>query len=207
MDDLEFLRLKPAGQASLTVTLPDGVVSTIEDINLEVIAEKCPLLGLAFEPGPRGPKYSIEEASTSLVASFLRFLYLGNYSCLDTYGFPKSCSLLLHAQLCRMGENYDVPELSSMAHVKIIHETQESCSYPTPPIELCEAIRFLYTKLRHQQPLIDTILHYCVSCFSQHKLGTNEEFCKLVYDLVPFHKDLFKTNYQRRFEDEGKPTQ
>ena len=206
MDDLEFLRLRPAGQASLTVTLQDGVVSTIDDINIDVIGEKCPLLALAFEPGPRGPKYSIEEASLSVVASFLRFLYLGDYYCLDTYGFPKPCSLLLHAQLCRMGEIYDVPELSSAAHVSIIHETQESCSHPTPPLDLCEAIRFLYTKLHHQRPLIDTILHYCVSCFTQHKLGENEEFCKVVYELVPFHKDLFKINYERRFEDEGEQT-
>ncbi|KAF2231654.1 hypothetical protein EV356DRAFT_518368 [Viridothelium virens] len=203
MDDLEFLRLKPAGQASLTVTFADGVISTIDYINLEVIEERCPLLALAFEPGPHGLKYSIEETSLPVVASFLRFLYLGDYSCFDTDGFPKPCSLLLHAQLCRMGEIYDVPELSSTAHVNIIHETQISCSYPEPPLELCEAIRFLYTKLPHQQPLIDTILHYCVSCFTQHRLDADEEFCRLVYELEPFHKDLFKMNYQRGFEDEG----
>ncbi|KAL9096755.1 MAG: hypothetical protein Q9165_001243 [Trypethelium subeluteriae] len=203
MDDLEFLRLKPAGQASLTVTFADGVVSTIDYINLEVIAERCPVLAFAFEPGPRGFKYSIEETSLSIVASFLRFLYLGDYSCLDTDGFPKPCSLLLHVQMCHMGEIYDVPDLSSLARVNIIHETQTSCSYPDPPIELSEAIRFLYTTLPHQQPLIDTILHYCVSCFKQHRLDADEEFCRLAYELEPFYKDLFKMNLQRGFEDEG----
>ena len=205
MDDLDFLRQKPAGQASLIVVLPEGVVTTIDDINLEVIAEKCPLLALAFEPGPYGVKHSMEEASLPLVASFLRFLYEGTYDRWDTNGFLVPCPLLLHAQLCRIGEIYDVPELSSEAHVHIIRSADFSCSYPEPPPDLCATIDFLYTKLDHRKPLLETILHYCVSCFVQHKLGNNEEFCKLVYELVPFHKDLFRINYQRGFQDEGKP--
>ena len=203
MDDLEFLKLKPEGRASLTITLPDGVISTIDGINLDAIQERCPLLAFAFEPGPNGLRHSIEEASLPLAASFIRFLYNGDYSCLDSYGNPRPCSLLLHAQLCRMGEIYDVSDLCSMSNVKMIHETQDACSYSTPPLELCEAIEFLYIKLPHQRPLIDTILHYCVSCFNQHQLGSNEAFCKLVYELEPFHKDLFKMNYERGFEDEG----
>ncbi|KAI9699514.1 MAG: hypothetical protein M1820_007145 [Bogoriella megaspora] len=208
MDDLEFLKLRPPGKASLTVTFPDGVVSTIDDINVEVLSERCLLLALAFEDGPRGLKYSIDGASLAVVASFLRYLYLGDYRCVEIDGTLRPCSLLLHAELCRMASIYDVPGLSDAARCNIEYDTQQSLSYPNPPDELSEAIAFIYTKLNNhafQKPLIDSILHYCVSCFVQHNLAGNDAFCRLVFDLEPFHKDLHRINLEREFVDDGAP--
>ncbi|KAI9686929.1 MAG: hypothetical protein M1822_002682 [Bathelium mastoideum] len=204
MDNLDFLGGWPMGSASLTITLPDGVVSTIDGINLDKIQERCPLLAMAFEPGPHGPKYSMEVASLPVVASFLRFLYLGDYHPPDQWGSPEEYPLLLlHAQLFQLGKNYDVPQLCAETRLGINTGIEESLSYPVPPPGLCEAIRFLYNKLPDQRNLINDILHYCVSGFAQHKLGTNAEFRRLAYELAPFHKDLVKMNHEHGFQDEG----
>lgn len=102
-----------------------------------------------------------------------------------------------------MADVFEVPELQVAAHANIIRETELSCSQPFPPVQLCAAIRFIYAHLSDQQPLIDTILNYCVFCFLYHGLGTNEDFRRLAFELQPFHRDLCRTSFKRGFTDDG----
>ena len=201
MANFDFLQNFPPGNASLMIITPDGIASTIYNLHTDIIGQRCPLLELSFEIGANDiPKAIIEANSQEIVVCFLRFLYQGNY--LD-YDVP--CSLLVHAELCRMADHFEVPELQVLAHANIIRETELSCSQPTPPIDLCLAIRFIYAHLSDQKPLIDTILNYCVFCFLYHGLGTNKEFRQTAFELQPFHRDLCRTSFKRGFEDDGKP--
>lgn len=204
MDSLEFLQAFPPAGASITVTAPDGSVSTIHGVDPIIIGQRCPLLQLSFETSAYGSvKASIEASSVTVVTSFLRFLYLGEYMVWHDY-HETACSLLLHAELCRMADVFEVPELQVAAHANIIRETELSCSRPQPPIDLCAAIRFIYTHLSSQRPLIDTLLNYCLACFVYHGLGSDDTFRQLAFELTPFHRDLCRTNYHRMFKDEGK---
>ncbi|KAF2191051.1 hypothetical protein K469DRAFT_622365 [Zopfia rhizophila CBS 207.26] len=203
MASLDFLRLFPSGNATLMVILPDGTVSHINNLDPYTISNKCPLLSLSFEHGMDGvPKASIEATSLELVIYFLRYLYLSDYLVCNDFE-PVPCSLLIHAELCKMAENYDLPELQIAAHVNLLRETELSCSRPTPPLGLCEAIRFIYEHLADQQPLIETLLNYCVFCFQYHALGSNPEFRKVAYEIGPFHRDLCRTSFNRGFQDDG----
>ncbi|KAF2761158.1 hypothetical protein EJ05DRAFT_254516 [Pseudovirgaria hyperparasitica] len=198
LDNLDFLTLIP-GDAALSISLPSGGISTINGLIVEVIAEKCPLLAYSFESGESGsPRASVEAPSRVLIICLLRFIYVGDY--LDGVD---GCSILVHAQLCRMAELFEIPELQVMAHANVIRETEVSCSKPTPPADLCEAIRFIFDHLADQTPLVDTILHYCVHCFLYHQLNTNDEFQKLTFEMRKFTQELCRTNFQRGFEDDG----
>ncbi|KAJ9667969.1 hypothetical protein H2201_001774 [Coniosporium apollinis] len=203
MDDLQFLNVSPDGNASLIIVLPDVGTSIITGLDVDIISQKCPLLAFSFEDRPFGlSQASIEASSRGLVVHFLQFLYLGDYN--DQGGFgSEPCSLLRHAELLRMAEIFEVPELQTLAHVSILQDTEVSCSRPSPPDDLCSAISFIYAHLSGQRSLIESILHYCVSCFLYHSLGKNPAFRQLAYDLRPFSNDLIRTSYFRDFEDEG----
>jgi hypothetical protein len=205
MDDLDFLRIHAPGNGSIMIILPDGAISHIYNLNLTVIAERCPILHLAFEHSltGTGPKASLEAPSRDVVVYFLRFVYLGDYASYDDFDQKKPCSLLIHAQLCKMADLYSLPDLRAAAHVNFIQETEFSCSQPSPPVDLFPAIRYVYQYLTDYQPLLDTLLNYCVFCFAYHGLGTNPEFRDIAYNLPEFHRDLCLTNYSRDFQDDG----
>jgi hypothetical protein len=204
MDNLDFLQISPDGTAYLTVYTPDGANFTFERLDFDIISVTCPLLALCFEERPHGLHHSIEASSVELIARFLRYLYLAEYITTNYLGEEEPCSLLVHAELCRLGDLFDVPGLMVEAHCNIVRHTELSCSLPSPPTGLCAAIRFIYAFLSDQQQLIDTILHYCVSCFLYHGLGRDETFKKTAYEVHQFHKDLCQTNFRRGFNDPGK---
>ncbi|KAF2803691.1 uncharacterized protein BDZ99DRAFT_526174 [Mytilinidion resinicola] len=202
MANLDFLARFPAGNASLSVVASDGVM-TIHNLHPGTIGRRCPLLELSFEQGASGiPRASVEATSVDLVVHFLRFCYTGDYLSYDDMG-ALPFSLLMHAQLCRMAEIFEVPELQALAHTNVIRETELACSLPSPPLDLCPAIRFIYEHLADQRPLVETILHYCVYCFLQHRLGTDDSFRQVAFELRPFHQDLCRTSFQRGFQDDG----
>jgi hypothetical protein len=203
MDDIGFLQYSDKGNASLTVFFPDGSTDTLNFLDLDIIESSCPLLAACFENRWSGPHHSIEASSASLVISFLRFLYTGSYITLDENGEAESCSLLLHAELCRLGDLFEAPALMVQAHCNILHDTELACSQPNPPKDLSKAIRFIYEHLSAQRELVDTVLHYCVSCFVYHGLAKDEEFRTVAYEVRPFHNDLCRTNFKRGFEDDG----
>jgi hypothetical protein len=203
MDDLGFLQYSDKGNASLTVFFPNGNTNTIHYLDLDIIAASCPLLAACFEDRYSGPHHSIEASSATLVICFLRFLYTGSYVPLNEDGEAEPCSLLLHAELCRLGDTFETPALMVQAHCNILRDTELACSQPNPPQDLSKAIRFIYEHLSAQRELIDTVLHYCVSCFVYHGLAKDDEFREVAYEVRRFHNDLCRTNFKRGFEDDG----
>ncbi|KAF2843187.1 hypothetical protein M501DRAFT_926043 [Patellaria atrata CBS 101060] len=224
MEGLCFLGPFAVGNDSLTIRTPDGSVSKIENLDVRVLGPKCPLLGYTFEFDESFNMRGIIEAdSRTAVICFLRFLFMGDYLLEDIHCLCRSqnteapaaspdditiqdqayYSLLIHAQLFRMGVLFDLPELQVSARANMTRETELACSQPTPPADICETIAYLYKHLSKNRELIDTVINYCVGCFSYHDLGGNPEFRQLAFDLVPFHTDLCRTNFERNFQDEG----
>lgn len=203
--NLDFLDYAVETQADLTVFVPgtEGCF-TFRHLDHDAITQSCPLLGYSFEDRGRGLHHSMEATSVELIARFLRFLHTGDYITFDKFGQEEPCSLLLHAELCRMGDLFDINTLKVQAHYNVIRATEMACSSPRAPEDLVPTIRFIYEQLGDgYEKIVDTMLHYCISCFLQHGLGHNEEFKRLAYEVRQFHTALCRTNYKRGFEDEG----
>ena len=192
---------KPIGDAELTVLLSNGTSETIDNISIQQLDERCPLLALAFEPSRNRFSHSIEDTTPSAVASVLRYAYLGHYIPPNLEGFAKS--FLLHLHIYHLATMYDIAELADQAATEIMLECEISCSSPLPPIDLVPAIEFLYSKLFEHARLRETIVNYCISCFLYHGLHQEPEFRRVAYSLRPFQKDLCRTNMERGFADEG----
>jgi hypothetical protein len=208
MADFDFLTAGTNDNDELLVMLPDNTVERIRRLSTDQIRERCPLLYFAFEDPLQSPRQaSIEATSLEVVTCFLRYLYTGNY--LKSDEEPQGCPLLLHAEICKMAEDFQVPELQVSAYVNFMESTEWACSFPSPPLGLCDAIQFIYRHLacdssRQQQGLVDSLLNYCLSSFKYHKLGENPEFRQTVFANPTFHKQLCETSMARDFHDDGK---
>jgi hypothetical protein len=157
-----------------------------------------------LDDGPSNghPQASIEASSKAAVTSFLRYLYTGSY--LTSEEQDSACSLLRHAEVYKLARDYNVPELQTQAYLRFLMDIEYSCSFPNPPLELCEAIRFIYNHLAGEQQLIDNLVNYTVSSFHYHGLGKDDDFRQVAYDIPEFHTALGQTSLSRDFLDEGK---
>jgi hypothetical protein len=205
-----FLESYPKGNATLTYQNDDGELESIRNVNLLLIEERSPILSMAFETSRSGPQLFLETLTSATAYPFLRYLYTGSYSLRPITGEPGDryedvpTSVLLHCQLYRLADIYDLPDLRTQAYVNVLRQCEFGCSSPDKPIDLCAAIRFVYDYLQEHENLIDAILNYCVSCFLQHRLTEDAEFKQLAYDLRPFHQALCKNSREREFENESK---
>ncbi|CAK3825414.1 Hypothetical predicted protein [Lecanosticta acicola] len=194
----------PRGDATVTYPSSDGEMESISGLSPWIIEERCPLLAQAFEPSRNGPRLHLEALDSVTAMPFLRYLHTGSYA-LDCAGGDLyedvPTSLLLHCQLYRLGDIYDIPDLKQQANVNVTRQCEFGCCSADKPIDLCYAIRFLYKHLPEHSGLIETVICYCVSCFLRHDLANDFEFRRLAYSLRPFHQDLAKESMKREFED------
>lgn len=204
MADLDLFDSRTGGNATLLVTCPwPYSTERIQGLSPTIIGERCPLLMYAFDDGPDGcPQAGIEATSAESVNIFLRYLYTGGYPSPDDTERPSS--LLNHAEVYKMAMDFDVPELKVLVNYSFTRETEFACSTPDKPIDLCEAIRFVYEHLPGEQDIIDTLLNYCVSNFAYHRLGSLPAFRQMAYENPEFHRGLIQTNLKHGFEDDGR---
>lgn len=205
INDKSFMEWYPKGEGTLSFPNDGGLISSISNINLWMIEERCPLLSTAFEPSRSGPQLYLETLTSVTATPFLRYLYTGTYlsSTAGDYYEDVPTSLLLHCQLFRLGALYDLSELKTQAYVNVLRQCEFGCSSPGKPIDLCATIRYIYEYLREHDNLVDAVLNYCVSCFLSHRLAHDDEFKQLAFELRPFHQDLCHTTMKREFEDES----
>lgn len=204
--ELEFLEWYPPGNATLSFQNDQDETETISNLNIDIISERCAIIGHAFEPSRSGPQVRLDILTSATALPFLRYLYTGTYALkgpTEDFYEDVPTSVLFHAQLFRLGDIYDLPDLKSQAYVNILRQCEFGCSSPNKPIDLCPAIRYIYDNLAKYDNLIDAIINYCVSCFLQHSLAEDENFKKLAYELRPFHQDLCKNSMNRQFENES----
>ncbi|KAK0835167.1 hypothetical protein LTR03_014177 [Friedmanniomyces endolithicus] len=204
-----FLEWYPRGNATLTFPGHDGELQTIGGIPPWVIESRCPLLGMAFEESRSGPHLHLEALSPPAALPLLRYLYTGSYamtSAAGDYFRDVPTSVLLHCELYRLADIYELPELRSEAYLNVFRQCEFGCSSPDKPIDLCAAIRFIYEHLQEHEQIIDAIVNYCVSCFQRHHLGDDEHFKELAYTIRPFHQALCRNSMGREFADENRQT-
>jgi hypothetical protein len=201
MDSAAFLE-GYGTNACLRIKTPNGESRDL-GVNLEVIAETCPLFASEFEEtGPLGElKKTVGASSQSVIVCFLRYIYRGRYVLDETD--PEPCHLLLHAELYHIAIMYDLPLLQVEAYQNLGMDLELACCLPHPPADLCETISFVYKHLASQESLIQNILHYIVGCFTYHHLDQNEAFKQLFSENHQFSKDVSRLNMERGFEDAG----
>jgi hypothetical protein len=215
MEDLSFLGQLDgdygANNATLKVVDTEGRVSLISDcISPYRLLDNCPLLYHAFEQASQSRlQASIEAPSRAAVISLLRYCYTGIYlppcACAD----DAPILLLLHAQVYKLAEDFDVPELQLLAHGNFSVQVERACSLPLPPQDLLETIRYLYANFaspqaRQQQGLMHTLSNYCICIFLYHQLGESVEFLDVARKIPQFRQDLCRTNMERNFQDDCK---
>lgn len=205
-----FLESFPKGDATISFPGDNNALESLHNLEILLIQSRCPILGMAFERSRSGPQLYLETLTSATALPFLRYLYTGTYALRGLSGQVEDfyedvpTSLLLHCQLYRLADIYDLPELKSQAYVNVLRQCEFGCSSPEKPIDLCAAIRFTYEHLREHANLIDAIVNYCVSCFLRHRLAEDVEFKKLGFELRPFHQELCKNSMSREFEDDSK---
>ena len=205
-----FLECYPRGNAILTFQNDEKQLESIHNVNVDIIKERSALLGIAFEESRSGLQLYLETLTSATALPFLRFLYTGSYALrglsieLEDLYEDVPTSVLLHCQLYRLADIYDLPELKSQAYVNVLRQCEFACSSPDMPIDLCPAIRFAYEHLREHEKLLDAIINYCVACFLRHRLAEDREFKNLAYELRPFHQALCRNSMAREFENESR---
>ena len=201
-----FLDWYPGGDATLTFQNDEKNLESVPNLNLDIIGERSAVLAMAFEDSRSGPRLYLDTLASATAYPFLRFLYSGTYALTGPHGNffeDVPTSVLLHCQLYHLGVMYDLEALKTQAYVNVFRQCEFGCSSPEKPIDLCAAIRYTYQHLPTHTKLINTILDYCVSCFLRHRLGQDEEFKTLAYELRPFHQALCMNSRERDFENEG----
>jgi hypothetical protein len=211
-----FLSHFPFGDAVLTYPDSGNRLASIHGINATFFQRACPVLGAAFEGSSRsGPKLHLELLTPATALPFLRFIYTGAYTLepphTTRFTFASGphdfddvpTSVLLHCQLYRLGDVYDLPGLKTQAYVNVLKQCEYGCSSADKPIGLCQAISFVYEHLQDHEQLIDAIVNYCVTCFNAHNLGKDPDFQRLAYELHPFNQSLVRCSMSRNFEDES----
>lgn len=204
MDSLDFLNHRRKGDASLTVLYKDGTLTHIHDLDLEAFEAASPLLAFAFEESRAGPKHYLEDVTPASLASLLRYIHSDPREYVPEECKLEPISMLLHAQVYRLADIYDIPGLQTMAKANMTRECEFSCSTNQSPRDLCEAIDFIYQHLPKHADIIETLANYCVSMFLYHGLGDIEAFRAMAYEHRRFQQDLCMVNLRRGFMDDGK---
>lgn len=120
INDKSFLEWFPKGDATLSFPDDDGGIASINGVNLWMIEERCALLSTAFEPSRSGPQLHLETLTPATATPFLRYLYTGTYalaSASGDYYEDVPTSVLLHCQLFRLGDIYDLHLLKRQSYV------------------------------------------------------------------------------------------
>ncbi|KAI9726201.1 MAG: hypothetical protein M1828_001874 [Chrysothrix sp. TS-e1954] len=203
MDDILFLKDAKSGSAKLIITNSNRPDSVIRSLNFDTIRGIAPQFANAFVNNkPDRHILKLNDVPTSAAICLIRYVYLGDYTMCDAL-YEKPCSLLLHFQVFRLAEIYDIARLQEMAYSHVLRETELTLSTGKAVIDLCHAIRFLYLELRTHEKLREVVAHYCLSCYDYHGLRHHESFRQTVYECSLFHQDLSKANLRADFADTG----
>ncbi|KAF2167665.1 hypothetical protein M409DRAFT_21821 [Zasmidium cellare ATCC 36951] len=204
--EMSFIEYYPQGDATITFPNEAGEMDSISGLHPWIMEERCPLLAQSFEDTRSGPRLHLEVLSPRTARPFLRYLYTGSYALPGRSGDVYEdvpTSVLLHCELYRLGDIYDLVDLRQQANVNVTRQCEFGCSSPDKPIDLCAAIEYVYQHLRDHTALLETIICYCVTCFLRHNLDDDVVFQALAYRLREFNQDLCRESMKRDFEDEA----
>ncbi|KAM0689173.1 hypothetical protein Q7P36_011250 [Cladosporium allicinum] len=194
----------PIGTDALTY--PQGhsnhQLGSVTGLHAWIIEARSPLIAAAFESSVSGKRLHLDSLDPGTVLPFVRFLYTGYYAQIgDWEDVPTS--VWMHCRMYYLGHLYDLADLKSQAYVNVLRQCEFGCSSPCMPIDLCQAIDFVYRHLSGHDAISDALVQYCVTRCLSHKLHENAEFRNVAFFVRAFHQDLTKACRDRDYEDES----
>lgn len=200
MDGLEFLEESPAGTATLVIQPANAQPREIHNLSISRIKESCPTLASQFHHTKDDVTRTCVLKRSSITAgiSFLRYLYLGEYA-LYQADVDVLIPPLLHLQLFRLAEQWDLPDLQQLVITHLTNNTDPTWGNGYHPMDLCEAIRYLYVEMATRAELRKILADYCVANFVNDGLQSCEYFRQTVYECPPFLRDLCRANMDNGF--------
>lgn len=193
----------PNGNAVLTYADSLGSLCRIENLHLDIIEQRSPLIAAAFEASNRQHCLHLDALTPISARPFVRYIYLGSYAEVEAQYEDVPSSLLLHCQLHFLGALFDMHELQDQALVNVIRQCEFACFSPDQPIDLCVAIRFCHEHIDYCRRPLENIVAYCIERFSAHRLGEDSVFLELAYSHKRFHNDLARALVDRNYKDES----
>jgi len=198
MEDLTFLRDVVDGKADIIID-HEGYKCRVIGLDLDLMWMKMPKLAALFESTDHGDVCVLDKFPRRAVISLLRYIYLDDYRMLETR-IDEQCSLLPHVQMYYAGELYCAPELTRLASTHILRELELTSSIGRVPLDLCDAIRFVYNRLAHAMQIKNNIVNVCISCCRYYNLSAHDDFCEVLRDIPAFYQDFSVANM---FESEA----
>ncbi|KAK4619679.1 hypothetical protein CLAFUW4_11700 [Fulvia fulva] len=201
-NEWSFLSWYPKGDATITYPNDDGGSAVIPGLHRSIIEERSELIAQAFESFREGHQLHLDCLDSATALPLVRYLYTGSYAPAGNHYEDVPTSLLLHCKMYRLGDLFDLADLKQQAQVNVIRQCEFGCSSPSIPIDLCEAVAYIYRVLPEHTGLLENIICYCVTCFLRHRLAQDQEFQSLAYKLRPFHQDLCKESMKREADED-----
>lgn len=199
LEDLSFLQDAEFGDAAIHIVSPTGDIRSIIGVDLTVIQKKAPKLAAAFtgieQVATVGrPEYikrvcTIHNASPAAVIGLLRGIYQSDYTFCEAM-ICRPVSLLLHLQVLQLAKHYRADDVQIMATMHVEREIGRAVKSHRPLVDLCGAVRFLYSEMRDSVSLRVMLADYCVANFPQHMILEQEAFRQTAFESPLFHQDL-----------------
>lgn len=201
MSTTDFLHFFKQGNVVLFLENPDGDQQSIRHLDEDVINMRSPLLAAALDSGANGQKtVTLNVPSFKAGVSLVRFLYLGSYMIEDEDELNKiQPELHIHAEMLYVANTLSSTELAHLALGNFNACLERAVGYATSPQDLVPTIVFLYHYADDCKGMLDSLLHYCVACFTTQKLGQSAELLRLAEKHSTFHSDLSRINAKRGF--------
>jgi len=202
MDGLEFLTEPPVRAATLVIQPHNSQERSIHNLDMDVFERWCPSLADRFHSQKDSSLKICVLKGTSITAAicFLRYLYLGEYTFYQA-NVDVLVPPLLHLQVFFLAERWDLPDLQILVLTHLTEDTDPTWGQGYHPMDLCEAIRYLYVELASHTDPRKILADYCVANFVNDGLQTHEYFRQTVYECPPFLKDLCRANMDNGFSD------
>lgn len=203
MDNLDFLNERPAGGAQLILkplkkTEPEVCIANLD---LDIIQAQCSSLANAFRKDDRGfMTCTFDQTSTTAAICFMRWIYTNDYA---ICAFNDAIPPLLHLQIFRLALTGNVRNLGELVLKNLNAQADISTSSGFHPVELCDAIEFLYTNLPSKEGLVRLFTYYCLDNFINDQLKDHDRFKQTVSQLPKFHQDLCIASMDHEFPCAG----
>ncbi|KAF2006891.1 hypothetical protein P154DRAFT_406776, partial [Amniculicola lignicola CBS 123094] len=160
----------------------------------------CPLMYHSIERRLDGSlEIDVYVPSAEAFDALLLYLYRGYYI---TEGIRDPLPLVRHLEIYKVAREYNYHMLLRHAYVGFLYDIQRAYLTPEPPAGLLEGIRFIFMHLGKEERILSSLLNYCLTKFTKHSLGRNEDFCVAVAENTVFQQALIKRNIDRGFQDE-----
>lgn len=209
VSDLSFLIDAQPGCGRMIVANAAGERSAIHGLDVEKIGDACPKLASKFTEITRPSNgavlqeedlntYDMTQPPQGAVIALLRWIYLEDYTFCQAM-IDRPVPLLFHLQVLKLARKLELPGLDILAQMHIEANTSAAEQINEPIVDICSAIRYIYTDLRECEGLRRIVATFCLSTLRAKTVGDEETFAQTVCQSPLFHRDLVRANFETDF--------